>query len=146
MSECIVCLQPGGNKRCRCNTTVHDTCLNRMMQSVPSHNGTCAVCKQAYSNVELRHYSKYTCTTLRALLVFVVLYAGVCLQVFSLLVWVVQIDRVYAQILVLICTASLISYMTIVVFVHVHHAREMRFACCCARVHQSHFVSTLNIV
>ena len=53
VEECFVCLEAGGRRRCKCNTQIHDACLARLISSVPSHRGVCAVCKEQYTGVRL---------------------------------------------------------------------------------------------
>ena len=77
---CFVCFDHGGYKRCNCNTFVHDQCLARLLQSVPSHSGKCAVCCSEYYNVHTT--TKNSCKVSRdACILFCVAYAGMFLLI-----------------------------------------------------------------
>ena len=52
---CYVCFSPGGGVRCKCRLLIHDHCLVRLLDNVPSaRGGRCAICKSCYDGVALR--------------------------------------------------------------------------------------------
>jgi hypothetical protein len=49
--DCFICLEKKEEylyKSCNCNTFVHKKCLEKMVQTVSSHNTHCAVCRTKY--------------------------------------------------------------------------------------------------
>lgn len=46
--ECFVCLQPGGERYCLCNSVAHHDCLMRVVETVRSHDYACPVCRYLY--------------------------------------------------------------------------------------------------
>lgn len=79
---CFVCFESGGSKRCRCNTIVHDHCLVRLIDSVPSHTSACAVCKAPYAGVTV--VADRRCSLVPAsCCVFTSVYVGIVLVAFA---------------------------------------------------------------
>lgn len=142
--ECFICLEPGGRKRCKCNTTVHDECLNRMMQSVPSHNGSCAVCREIYSNVQMTEHRRCY-TSPKTLLIFGVFYAGLVFQI-VFLIWTTQYNSRFAQIITILCCGTITLYSIILLATHYRHKKETGGFCCCVRLKVEQYTSTMEVI
>lgn len=134
--ECFICCEPGGQKRCKCNTVVHDQCLFRMIATVPSHNGKCAVCKQNYFSVSVKQTKE--CKMLFSFYVFVALYCLLGLELFAVFMTMNHVQKygnnvvwLYVEITVAIC------HILFTLSLHYFHLMNTNKCCCCfvARSH-----------
>ena len=60
MDECVICCtdRPPLHRICKCNTVIHEACINEVVNKVPSHRRGCPICKQPYefhTTTTLRH-------------------------------------------------------------------------------------------
>ena len=142
--ECFVCLERGGQRRCQCALSVHDECLQRLMDKVPAHNGNCTVCHARYTDVEATTHR--ACIILNSFRVFTVPYF--VLGAHTLLLVLILTTRAYRDhawvVLVVFCMEG-ISFFSVVVL-HVTHRQRLGSLCCCQQLAINRFHSVRHRV
>lgn len=138
--ECFVCLERGGQRRCRCALSVHDECLQRLMDKVPAHNGSCTVCHAQYTDVEATTHR--ACVILESFRVFTVPYfvLGAHTLLLVLIFMTTSLHREYAWIVLVACCMEGISFFSVVVL-HVVHRQRLGSLCCCQQLAINRFRS-----
>lgn len=135
VEECFVCCEPGGHKRCSCNTVVHDTCLLRMMATVPSHNGECPVCRQKYLCVTVRQRKR--CKLHLSFYVFAALYGVLSLEILGVLLILYHIGNEGPTVWIYVGGSVAACQMLATLSLHYFHLINTN-RCCCWQVTTSH--------